>query len=130
MAYYLGAISLVLFAVDRVVKDGMTAYATVCNRGIAFSLPLPEQTSLILSGLILFWIAVWMIRDACKQDPILLGAMLCLFLGALSNLIDRFTYGCVVDYLFILPHFLWFNIADVAIFVGGSAFVYRSFQKI
>lgn len=50
--------------------------------------------------------------------------------GALGNLIDRFRFGSVVDFLdFYIGHYHWpaFNLADSAICVGIGLFIWAGF---
>ncbi len=57
-----------------------------------------------------------------------------IFAGALGNLIDRFRFGIVVDFLdFFIGRYHWpaFNIADSAITVGITIFVFHVlFRKL
>jgi signal peptidase II len=52
--------------------------------------------------------------------------------GAVGNIIDRFRFGAVVDYLlfYILDyHFPAFNLADAAISVGVTMLLYEHFSS-
>lgn len=76
------------------------------------------------------WI-IWLLRRHSAQ--VLLSLALSLVLGgALGNLIDRITYGYVVDFL----HFHWnehyfpaFNLADSAITCGAFLLILDSFKE-
>jgi signal peptidase II len=48
--------------------------------------------------------------------------------GALSNLIDRYRYGCVIDFIDIK---IWpiFNLADIFITIGAIIVILRNFKK-
>ncbi len=76
------------------------------------------------------WI-IWLLRKYSTQTPFALALSLILG-GALGNLIDRITYGYVVDFL----HFHWdthyfpaFNLADSAITCGAFLLVWDSFME-
>jgi len=81
--------------------------------------------SILLSGL-LFWY-LWNEKD----NHILIRLSLSMILGgAIGNLIDRIFFGEVVDFLdFMVRDYHWyiFNIADSAVTVGMSIFLYFSF---
>ncbi len=87
------------------------------NYNIAFSIPLPAVIIyfLVISALIflcfLWWHQLW--NDNLK----LLLASSLIISGALSNLIDRFALGYVVDYINLT---IWpiFNLADCMIVTG------------
>lgn len=84
------------------------------NTGIAFGLPLP-QPLLILAVFILIPLLIYIARQELNLKKPLAQAVLVLILtGAIGNLIDRFIYGYVIDFINLGP---WpnFNLADVYI---------------
>ena len=94
------------------------------NYGV--SLGMFEATSVetrwILVGvtaLIALVVAVWMFRERLLGDIVALGLILG---GALGNIVDRATYGYVIDFADFhigdFRPFLIFNIADAAITIG------------
>ncbi len=103
----------------------------VTNDGMAFGINFPgglyifTGLSILLSGL-LFWY-LWNEKD----NHILIRLSLSMILGgAIGNLIDRIFFGEVVDFLdFMVRDYHWyiFNIADSAVTVGMSIFLYFSF---
>jgi len=78
--------------------------------------------------------AVWIVR-LLRQH--VLQTLFCLALalvlgGALGNLIDRISYGYVIDFLDFYwgwHHFPAFNVADSAISVGAALLLLDSFRK-
>ncbi len=63
-----------------------------------------------------------------KSHPMLATGLALIFGGAIGNLIDRFRFGMVVDFLdFFIGHLHWpaFNIADSAITVGIAIFIFH-----
>ena len=88
------------------------------NYNIAFSLPV--ISSFILNILIaiiiiiLLYYFLFYIKSSKYQSAQYLALII---IGAISNLVDRISYGYVVDY-FDLKYFTIFNIADMMI-VGG-----------
>jgi len=93
------------------------------NYNIAFSLPLPfVMVIVIVISALIFLSYLW--RHYLKSGDLkLLFAISLVIVGALSNLIDRFALGYVVDYINI---FIWpiFNLADCLIVAG--IFIYLS----
>lgn len=95
----------------------------VWNEGVSFGL-FPADSifqvwgliALTLGLIVLIFIWLWQ----CKTYPSSLGFGLILG-GALGNLIDRFRFGAVIDFLDFYAfeyHFYTFNIADSAISIG------------
>ncbi len=71
---------------------------------------------LAVSGAVSLWIIVFLLRH--KHQSALMGTGLALLLGgALGNLIDRISYGYVLDFLEIRGLFVN-NFADVCVSVG------------
>ena len=108
--------------------EGFFSLTHVRNTGGAFGLLAGSGRLLRVSLFLLlpvgacFWLIrlIWIQRKA--KSP-LAGLTYTLILsGAIGNLIDRFFYGYVVDFLDFYwgsTHFPAFNIADSAITVGG-----------
>lgn len=94
------------------------------NYGV--SLGMFEATSaemrwglLAMTGLIALVVLVWLLRERRFGDILPLGMILG---GALGNIVDRATYGYVVDFadfhIGTFRPFLIFNLADAAISIG------------
>lgn len=103
----------------------------VYNKGVAFSMFafLGEHLKYIQLGLILAIFAYLlgekaMLRRFSTELGVILGA------GA-SNVLDRFTYGGVVDYVFWHKwfNFAVFNFADVMIDIGIAVILLRLLIK-
>lgn len=91
----------------------------VPNPYIAFSLPLSGIVlNIIITGFILLLLSyiIYLILNKNSSKALILPLTFILF-GAISNLLDRFLYGPVIDY-FDLRYFTVFNIAD-AMISGG-----------
>ena len=91
---------------------GIGANANIYIRQFAF---------LFIPVLACFWLMylIWIVR----KSSVRLGLSYSLILaGAVGNLIDRFSYGYVVDFLDFYwkqSHFPAFNVADSCITIGG-----------
>lgn len=106
----------------------------VHNTGAAFSFLskaggwqrwLFSGLALVISCVIVLWIA------RLKKQEVLLASSLALVLGgAIGNLIDRVTYGYVIDFLDVYYqnwHWPAFNVADSAICIGVFLMLLESF---
>lgn len=116
------------------VIDGLFNLTLAYNKGAAFSF-LADQPGwqrwffAVLAFVVSIVLAVWMLR--LKSNEKTLGLCLALILGgAVGNLVDRVLYGYVIDFLdFFYKNSHWpaFNVADMAICVGGVSMVLASF---
>lgn len=102
----------------------------VPNPYIAFSLPLSGLLLTIIITtfvlLLLFYI-IYLILNK-KSSKALIFPLTVILLGAISNLLDRFLYGPVIDY-FDLRYFTVFNIADAMITLGVIFVLYQQLKK-
>ena len=92
------------------------------NRGISFGLfgggTLPPSLLAAVALAVTLALVIWLRR---VETRLLAAAIGLVIGGALGNVIDRFRYGAVVDFLdFHWDDFHWpaFNLADAAISVG------------
>lgn len=100
----------------------------VFNTGAAFSMLQGKTMALAWVG-IFFLIFFWMFVKSEKQKNALFCVACGMIMGgALSNLVDRFTLGYVVDYL---DFRVWpvFNISDSCITVGTIFLLWDSWNK-
>jgi signal peptidase II len=114
------------------VIPGLFNLTLTFNPGAAFGLwgNLPSGWREIALGvsiaLALVAVVIFLLHPNCqsKLARVSLSAVLG---GAIGNIIDRFTYGSVVDFLdFYLGDYHWpaFNVADSAIFLGIMVVVF------
>ncbi|NCS64872.1 MAG: hypothetical protein COS39_05625 [Hydrogenophilales bacterium CG03_land_8_20_14_0_80_62_28] len=105
------------------------------NLGAAFSLfadqPGWQRGFFIFVALAAAFIILHLLRKTCGRTLFCVALALILG-GALGNVIDRFAYGYVVDFLL----FYWrdwfypaFNVADSAITVGAGLLIVDSFRR-
>ena len=135
-------IFIVVFIIDQVVKYGFAnlnwnvdgpymSLTLAYNYGVAFSMFafLAENLKYIQ----LFIVVVGVIYLLKNKDvyykyyiPIAL-----LFAGGLSNILDRFTYGGVVDYFYWHYGFEFaiFNFADVIIDLAVAIIIYKQIKQ-
>lgn len=84
------------------------------NYGIGFSLQFPQTLTIILSFVLIIALISWLIKSGNKKTKL---ALVLILTGAVSNLIDRFFYGFVVDYISLF-NISFINLSDLSIFAG------------
>jgi signal peptidase II len=111
----------------------------VLNPGGAFGLfadhsPLVRKFFFLFVSSVVACALLWFYNKAADVYPFLASGLAAIFGGAVGNLIDRFRYGNVVDFLdFYIGYYHWpaFNVADSAICLGMAVFVYHVlFNKV
>lgn len=101
----------------------------VCNKGIAFSLPVPWW--MIYAVFFIFFILVGLyVFDKIRFKELELDKIGLTLIagGALGNLIDRLNHGCVTDFI-RLGFFPVFNLADILIFIGAMMIIFKHYKK-
>ena len=101
----------------------------VWNRGVSFGLfnhgaPLPPVVFIVISLIIALLFGAWLLKAENRMMALSIGAVIG---GAIGNVIDRFRFGAVVDFLdFHIAGIHWpaFNVADSAIVVGIALIVF------
>lgn len=116
-----------LFIVDRLTKIYFIKISSsgamegdffnfYLNENISFSLPLPGWL-LYPSLIIIIIILLSWLKKLIKENNILRWPVALIVLGAVSNLLDRISYGGVVDFI-DMPYFTVFNLSDIYISIG------------
>ncbi|MFA5134793.1 MAG: signal peptidase II [Patescibacteria group bacterium] len=126
-------IALGFFIIDRIGKwlavhelspDGLFLFPGIAgitlreNSGIAYGIAIPPTILMsLVIGLIIFCVGA---AVACHHRGSIrpLIPLMLIVAGACSNLLDRFVYGAVVDWL-VLTSWPVFNIADAMIAAGA-----------
>jgi signal peptidase II len=126
----------VFFIADRFLKfkalnienqltliDNFLYFDFYANYNIALSLPIPNLIALILASLITLLILIliiYLIKK--KRSNFLIFSLLFIFMGSVSNILDRINYGYVVDYL-IFTNLTVLNIADLMISISSAILI-------
>jgi signal peptidase II len=126
------------FAVDRwlplqesVPVMPMLALYRTYNVGVAFSM-LSGMDGWFIVGMRLVIVAfvLWLWRRTSKDRWLAHLGFALIIAGALGNLVDRFLYGHVIDYILFHTEtwsFAVFNLADSFISVGAAAVILDEF---
>jgi signal peptidase II len=135
-------IFLIVFIVDQIVKYGFAnlgwdangpymSLKLAYNYGVAFSMFsfLEHYLKFIQLGIVLI-ATIYLYKNKNVFEEYYLPIAL-LYAGGLSNILDRFTYGGVVDYFYwhYLFEFAIFNIADVIIDLGVVIIIYKQIKE-
>jgi signal peptidase II len=105
----------------------MLALYRTYNLGVAFSM-LSGMDGWLIVGMRLVIVAfvVWLWRRSSKDRWLAHLGFALIIAGALGNLVDRFLYGHVIDYILFHTEtwsFAVFNLADSFISVGAAAVI-------
>lgn len=113
----------ILRAKVRVIGD-LARFIYVRNPGSAMGLFPVGRWALVGVSLAATLFIVWLYRTTPAHLRVRRAAMAAILGGALGNLIDRIFYnGLVVDFIdlgFGTHRFYTFNVADIAVSVGGA----------
>jgi signal peptidase II len=121
--------SLVLTKDSFFVMDNFLKIGFYRNWGIALSLPVSSFVICPLIILILLLVFYYLILNLIEGKYQLIWASGLVFVGAFSNLLDRFRFGYVVDYINMAGRFPVFNLADVMIVIGVAIIFLNVFRK-
>ncbi|MFA5061632.1 MAG: signal peptidase II [Patescibacteria group bacterium] len=91
------------------------------NKGIAFSLPISNTLTIILTVPMIFLIGILCYREYNRNKMIPMLGWSLILAGALSNLLDRIFYRSVIDYILIWTGII--NISDLLIIIGLIIFL-------
>jgi len=119
---------------SKVMIPGFFNLTYITNNGAAFSMlagqPALWRQIFFISAAGAALVFIWLAQRSFGRNSSLYTAALALIAGgAIGNLIDRIRFGFVVDFLdFFMGahHFPAFNIADSAITVGVTLFIFKN----
>ena len=104
------------------IIGGLLDFTYVQNRGAAFGMLSNQRwiflvlTTVIIIGICWLWVKGYIEHITGRISAVLIVA------GGIGNMIDRFAYGYVVDFIDVklLPFWKWiFNVADMFVTVGA-----------
>jgi signal peptidase II len=142
-------IFLLVFLFDRLSKawafhilaDNVLApfygcnFTLTWNTGISWGIFASDSKTVYyllvcLIGITISGLLVYTVRRALRFQSTIFETMA--LTGALSNLIDRFFYGAVIDFIHLYIgsySFPVFNLADIAIVIGACGIIAHSYEK-
>jgi len=122
---------------STIVIPGFFNITHILNPGGAFGFMAHQTSNLrnllfLLASSIAICFIFYFYKNISKTQPLLSSGLALIFGGAIGNLIDRIRFGKVVDFLdFYIGSHHWpaFNIADSAITIGITIFVFHLLFK-
>jgi signal peptidase II len=113
-------------------KEGILRFTHVTNDGIIFGLNVPHILSLIIPIVVvttaLFFYYHYLNRYTLPESRLLKTGFGLIIGGSIGNLIDRFRFGYVTDFidLRLWDDFHWpaFNLSDSALVIGIILIIY------
>lgn len=109
--------TITFFVADRVLKSYFVNQGSyVLNLGVALGMiSTNPELVMVIQSLVTSLMIFLLFRS--KSEKWIKYSMVSIILGSLSNLLDRFMYNGVVDYidLWIFPKF---NLADIMVILG------------
>ena len=108
------------------IVDGLFSFTYVRNTGAAFGIFAGHSEAfrvpmLLAVALVALVVLLWFVRGIPAERRAVIAACGAVLGGAIGNMIDRATYGEVIDFLDVYVgayHWPAFNVADAAITVG------------
>ncbi len=141
--YYLAfTLFILIFCISQTLKYGFSHFDwnvdgpimslhLAYNRGVAFSMFafLAEYLKYI-QVFIMFCVSIYLYKTPDVFQKYIFPIAL-IYAGGLSNILDRFTYGAVVDFFYwhYLFDFAIFNFADVMIDLGVVLIIYMQIKE-
>ena len=123
------------FGVSKSLIPGLS-FTLAHNTGAAFSLFNQGNgwqiiLFTILAMFVSIYLIIWLFR--LQEENNITKLAICLILGgSLGNMIDRLSYGYVIDFIALYyKNYHWpiFNIADSGITIGAGILLYEFFYK-
>lgn len=135
-------LTCLIFILDRLIKqivaitgdffifNGVLSFAFSKNAGIAFNIPIPAIVSVPFTLAFFALVAFHLFNNRPRNSRSVIFFFSLIFLGGLSNLIDRIVYGYVIDYFTVhfFPRNFSFNLADLMIAAGVLALLFKKSQ--
>jgi signal peptidase II len=97
----------------------------VCNKNISWSLPAKPMFFYPIWFAIIFFLSRWFSKEKNIFSRL---ALLLIISGAISNMVDRISYGCVIDFI-DLKFWPVFNLADTYITLGIILLAFGIFKN-
>jgi len=95
------------------------------NDGAAFGLFSSQKWILLgLTSIVILFAIIYLFRFGKGTTPLIQASLSLIIAGGIGNLIDRFVYSYVVDFIdFRIINFAVFNFADICISCGAALLV-------
>lgn len=132
--------ALFLLALDQITKliainvlkplnsvdfiKGVLGFTYVENKGIAFGLFQDKLYIFLPLSLVIVGICIYIFFKYRKENKLFDTSLMLVISGATGNIIDKFIYGYVVDFIeFKFIDFPVFNVADICVCTGACLLI-------
>lgn len=143
------AVALKVIEVDQVTKESILMlyehgkehisineflnFIMVYNQGISFGMfgafEYSNTIFLVINSIVILCLAIWFKFNYTYNHAFAVGFI---FGGAIGNLIDRYRFSAVIDFIdfhYMNLHYPTFNFADVAIVIGIALIISAPFLE-
>ncbi len=126
---------MVMYSLPHYKVNSFATIDLVFNRGISFGLFHSHNAfifgavNVVIASVLAILLAHTYARLISKK---LIVGEIFIFAGALSNVIDRYVYGGVIDFIALFYgdwHFAVFNVADMFIFCGVVVMLFVEYRE-
>ncbi len=105
----------------QVLLPGVLEFEFIQNPKFLFYLHLPFAVSITIITAVLFFLLYITVKEYHAKHHAEVAVLLFIAAGAFSNLLDRISFGHVVDFINV-PFWSVFNLADIYIVAGAVIF--------
>ena len=98
------------------------------NQGMAFGISVPMWLTITAGAIMLVILGLTSLYSLKIKRLDWYYSLELIFVGGLSNLFDRASFGYTIDYLHLYPY-SFFNIADLMIITGCALAIYYNFRN-
>ncbi|MGK2848489.1 MAG: signal peptidase II [Minisyncoccota bacterium] len=123
-------LSVVFFlCLHFVVSAGLrvSSLESLCNIDGPLGMIISNQWFFLLNVIILGGV-VWQMQQS-RDITLLLLAWTLILIGGLSNVLERWLFGCIMDYRVFPSLPLFFNLADVWLTLGALLLIFCSYYE-
>jgi|WetSurMetagenome_2_1015567.scaffolds.fasta_scaffold869697_1 lipoprotein signal peptidase len=117
---FFGLLVFIDQSAKRIIRSKGGFY--ICNSDISWGIQIPQYLFVIFWLLVIAFLIILWIKKRSKINAIFI---LLIFSGAVSNILDRVVFGCVIDFIKI-SIFPIFNPADIFITAGTILLLAKS----
>ncbi len=133
----------ILFVVDRFIKLGFFVAPDefqellswlpyeqymYLNDGVIFGWQLPAWLIIVLSASLLIVVLLNLLQYLYQLRSVEYFGWMLIFVGGLSNVLDRFRFGSVIDW-WQMPWGAVINLSDVYILIGICIVIYKTARE-
>lgn len=137
---WINALILTFFILDRIIKNLFLAQVLIYKNFGLLNFYLYQNRKIILDwsvnnpwlNVLVFVILIFLVHNLkkaySKKELTPLLALTLIIAGAMSNILDKFFHGFIIDYINLGPWSI-FNLADLMIWIGTTILIISYCKK-